>query len=379
MKMQGTSHSYRYDALDRLAAWTSAGQGTTQRFYRAGQLSTEAGDDCQHVYVEGAGHLLVQQHRTNEGTRSTLLATDGTDSVLAVDSNPHASVSYSPYGHRDNADLLPGLPGFNGERPDSLTGHYLLGNGYRAFNPVLMRFNSPDSLSPFTANSLNAYAYCVGDPVNRIDPSGHLSSHNAANIGLGALGILVSVATISAGTPLAFAGFLAGLTSNAVSIAQLVTEENYPEASEVLGWVAMGLGAASLGSGLGAASRAPKVRDFLATQSMVPGRFSARRENGLNVHRPTRVEYFFGENARVNMPLHSPGSHASGGYRVIAADHPGTHSGLALPLLRARIGTPGFHDGRVRTYKRALHVGGMFAPSQRNVRVGQSNDHVRQP
>ncbi|WP_371850672.1 RHS repeat-associated core domain-containing protein [Pseudomonas sp. Irchel s3b6] len=65
------------------------------------------------------------------------------------------------------------LLGFNGERPDPVTGHYLLGNGYRAFNPVLMRFNSPDSWSPFGEGGLNAYTYCVGDPVNGRDPNGH--------------------------------------------------------------------------------------------------------------------------------------------------------------------------------------------------------------
>src|SRR5471032_2916159 len=36
-----------------------------------------------------------------------------------------------------------------------------------------MRFNSPDSLSPFWKGGVNAYAYCVGDPVNRVDPTGH--------------------------------------------------------------------------------------------------------------------------------------------------------------------------------------------------------------
>ncbi|WP_010202033.1 RHS repeat-associated core domain-containing protein, partial [Pseudomonas amygdali] len=45
---------------------------------------------------------------------------------------------------------------------------------YRAFNPVLMRFNSPDTLSPFGRGGLNAYAYCQGDPVNRSDPDGHI-------------------------------------------------------------------------------------------------------------------------------------------------------------------------------------------------------------
>ncbi|MEE4636302.1 RHS repeat-associated core domain-containing protein [Pseudomonas alliivorans] len=36
-----------------------------------------------------------------------------------------------------------------------------------------MRFNQPDNLSPFGRGGLNAYAYCLGDPVNRGDPSGH--------------------------------------------------------------------------------------------------------------------------------------------------------------------------------------------------------------
>jgi RHS repeat-associated protein len=65
------------------------------------------------------------------------------------------------------------LLGFNGQRAEPVTGHYLLGNGYRAFNPVLMRFNSPDSLSPFGKGGVNAYGYCQGNPINRSDPTGH--------------------------------------------------------------------------------------------------------------------------------------------------------------------------------------------------------------
>lgn len=64
--------------------------------------------------------------------------------------------------------------GFNGDLCEPITGHYLLGNGYRAYNPVLMRFNSPDSLSPFSDGGLNAYAYCLGDPVNHVDRDGHI-------------------------------------------------------------------------------------------------------------------------------------------------------------------------------------------------------------
>ena len=103
----------------------------------------------------------------------TLLATDLQRSVLhVVTGAQHQPLAYSPYGHRAPESGLASLLGFNGERREPMTGHYLLGNGYRAFNPALMRFNSPDSLSPFGKGGVNAYAYCVGDPVNLIDPTG---------------------------------------------------------------------------------------------------------------------------------------------------------------------------------------------------------------
>ncbi|MDI2593064.1 RHS repeat-associated core domain-containing protein [Pseudomonas sp. N3-W] len=68
--------------------------------------------------------------------------------------------------------------GFNGQLREMQTSWYLLGNGYRAYNPRLMRFHSPDSWSPFNGGRLNAYMYCVGDPVNRSDPTGHFSLTN---------------------------------------------------------------------------------------------------------------------------------------------------------------------------------------------------------
>lgn len=84
-----------------------------------------------------------------------------------------SSLQYTVYGHGGGEQCLSVLR-FNGQRKESFTGHYLLGNGYRAFNPVLMRFHSPDSLSPMGGGGINCYVYCGGDPVNYTDPSGHI-------------------------------------------------------------------------------------------------------------------------------------------------------------------------------------------------------------
>ncbi len=83
------------------------------------------------------------------------------------------ALQYTVYG-RDGGEQSASLLRYSGQRKESATGHYLLGKGYRAFNPVLMRFHSPDSLSPMGAGGLNCYAYCGGDPVNNTDPSGHM-------------------------------------------------------------------------------------------------------------------------------------------------------------------------------------------------------------
>ncbi|SDV15511.1 RHS repeat-associated core domain-containing protein [Pseudomonas vancouverensis] len=106
--------------------------------------------------------------------RTVLVATDRGQSVIGeiVDGKLNA-IAYSAYGEQSAQQEVAGSLGFNGQLRESTIGWYLLGNGYRAYNPRLMRFHSPDSWSPFGGGGLNAYMYCVGDPVNRFDPTGH--------------------------------------------------------------------------------------------------------------------------------------------------------------------------------------------------------------
>lgn len=81
---------------------------------------------------------------------------------------------YDPYGFSP-LGLKQGTLGFNGWSRQSIAGLYLLGNGYRAYNPALRRFLSPDSWSPFGRGEINSYVYCKCDPVNFQDDSGHMS------------------------------------------------------------------------------------------------------------------------------------------------------------------------------------------------------------
>ena len=62
---------------------------------------------------------------------------------------------------------------YTGQRRSNVSGHYLLGNGYRGFNPVLKRFAGQDNLSPFGSGGEHGYTYCGGEPINRSDASGH--------------------------------------------------------------------------------------------------------------------------------------------------------------------------------------------------------------
>ncbi|WP_339102069.1 RHS repeat-associated core domain-containing protein [Pseudomonas sp. G166] len=167
--------TYRYDPLDRLTSHAMTTQAPVQRFYCKSRLATEIEGAINRSIVQHDEQLLALTETQGNISQATLVASDQQRSVLqALAADESQSFAYSPYGHHPTGDGLLGLLGFNGERPDPVTGHYLLGNGYRAFNPVLMRFNSPDSLSPFGEGGLNSYAYCMGDPINHGDPQGHV-------------------------------------------------------------------------------------------------------------------------------------------------------------------------------------------------------------
>ena len=185
------------------------------------------------------------------------------DSLLwASTQNLTQDFFYSPYGSTAVRDKNDALTGFNGERLDPISQVYHLGNGYRNYNPSLMRFNAPDSWSPFGAGGPNPYVYCEGDPINRADPGGHMSWQVGLDLGLGILSLVSTVLT--AGLSVAAAGGMMaalsgaeavdlvagglGVAADLTGISSAAIEESDPEASDVLGWLSFALGVASLGT-----------------------------------------------------------------------------------------------------------------------------------
>jgi len=88
-------------------------------------------------------------------------------------------MNYSAYGGTDSTGIKGTSVCFNGEL--LLGGLYLLGAGYRAYSPSLMRFYSADKFSPFDLGGINCYAYCSADPINFVDPNGQAKIRRIAH------------------------------------------------------------------------------------------------------------------------------------------------------------------------------------------------------
>ncbi|WCM51554.1 hypothetical protein OH720_00640 [Pseudomonas sp. WJP1] len=119
--------------------------------------------------------LKPVDQETSSWQRTTLLATDNSLSIIGeIFDGKHNPIAYTAYGEQSAQQEDRIRLGFNGQLREPKIGWYLLGNGYRAYNPRLMRFHSPDSWSPFGGGGFNAYMYCMGNPVNHSDPTGHV-------------------------------------------------------------------------------------------------------------------------------------------------------------------------------------------------------------
>ncbi|KAF7912090.1 uncharacterized protein EAF01_001111 [Botrytis porri] len=166
---------YYYDSHGRLLTQKVPGKPDYHLHYRGEILVAATSGGANISYVSSGDQHWGQILQESNETSTQLWTSDNHQSVLAwLDTSEPSQIYnqvYTPYGFSNAQSAI----GWNGQWRDPVTGWYHLGNGYRVYNPVLMRFHSPDSWSPFTSGDINSYAYCYGDPINRIDPSGHFS------------------------------------------------------------------------------------------------------------------------------------------------------------------------------------------------------------
>ncbi|MBC3383557.1 RHS repeat-associated core domain-containing protein [Pseudomonas sp. SWRI179] len=279
--------AYRYDPHDNLQAVQPQGDTQTLRFYQGTRVTDTLHDDHHIQFLYHEGQPLGQQTPSDDG-QTLLLLTDAKRSVIGENQGSDVrSVVYGAYGERDENNGLQSLLAFNGEAVES-TGWYLLGNGYRAYNPSLMRFHSPDSMSPFGAGGLNCYMYCAGNPIAFSDPSGHRAQSLVNNYGFqgglfGAsifIGIVLSILTANAAPLIAAVAEAVGTTTTMVvstvnTVANIVTWGSMAaaagteaarmfvrdeQANETLGWIGAGLGLITMPKVKAVKTGSPQVR-----------------------------------------------------------------------------------------------------------------------
>ncbi|WP_139489601.1 polymorphic toxin-type HINT domain-containing protein [Brevibacillus dissolubilis] len=192
--------SYEYDALNRL---TKAQVGETEATYTyyPGNLrasKTVDGKTTQYIYMDG---LILEE--LDEKGNVTARNIWGNDLILRHDAQTNQSVYYLYNSHGDVVKVIDKKTGevlnqyeydawgnpspdvqadeqmnnpfrYSGEPYDSETGFYYL--RARFYDPSVGRFITEDTLKGQVDNplSLNRYTYVLNNPLQYIDPTGHL-------------------------------------------------------------------------------------------------------------------------------------------------------------------------------------------------------------
>ncbi|MFA1029387.1 YD repeat-containing protein [Pseudomonas syringae pv. helianthi] len=228
-------NQFAYDGHNHLTAVTQGSDDATLRFYEGDRLSNTVQGQTRTQYLSDGDTPLGQQQVGDSASTALLLMSNASNSVIGeIQQSELRTAVYNAYGERSSDDELQSLLAFNGEIRDPSCGWYLLGKGYRAYNPELMRFHSPDSMSPFGAGGLNPYGYCIGNPIAFQDPTGHsvgqlyYNQHETNTLALGitwgaaALGIAFSAASFGALSPVMMAVVGVGIATDIAS-AGLIT------------------------------------------------------------------------------------------------------------------------------------------------------------
>ncbi|KAI9800893.1 MAG: hypothetical protein M1833_003029 [Piccolia ochrophora] len=236
MVRDGVGQQYSFDDRDRLVA-VQVDSNTTNKlaYYPDDYLANFAGEkESAQMYYDAQKINAMQvtsenqSHKASVFRDSTSLTANYTDgspktyfldrlgsSALLLEQDSQTSVTYSTYGEAaisSTIDIQSSF-GLTQEFFDQSSSLVYLRSRY--YNPKLMAFISMD-----TYRQENRYAYCQGDPVNLVDPSGHISERNAiAFAAAAAVGALVGFGVGALAAPaLVFLGVSAETASIAAGI-----------------------------------------------------------------------------------------------------------------------------------------------------------------
>ena len=203
--------TYAYDASNRRISSTDS-SGTTFFHYDGASpnviAETDGAGGTIATYAYDAAGRLHSMTRSGE---TYYYHSNGHGDVVALtDENGDVvnSYRYDPWGKVLSASETVANPyRYAGYRYDAATGLYQLWNRY--YSPKTMRFITKDLYPGETRapGTMNGYAYCLGNPVNAVDPSGR--SPLVGILGISAAG-LAEATFYGAAAYLAISGVIDG-------------------------------------------------------------------------------------------------------------------------------------------------------------------------
>ncbi|WP_038996234.1 RHS repeat-associated core domain-containing protein [Pseudomonas putida] len=274
--------AYVYARSGELIAQT--GDGSTDYIFCGQRRVGRRSSNSHMLLLNNSPSALLQRHaRGNAEPHHSFELCDAQGSLVAsfdLSSKELNTFAYTPFGYRPTDANDTHWLGFNGEALDTYNkGIYHLGEGYRMYDPRHQRFMAPDSESPFGMGGSNAYAYCLNDPVNFSDPTGHVPITYQSSkylflpstlhpiyraVVFGSIGI--ALAPFTGGASLGWTAAVVGLAiaSAAFDIAAAATEKSNPELSAWLRGAGIVTGIASGGAAIFGVKLAARILPRLA-------------------------------------------------------------------------------------------------------------------